>query len=141
MPPPRDKNETVLKARALRRNMTLPEGLLWRELRKRPGGFKFRRQHPIGPYIADFYCPLARLVVEVDGEGHNRGEQAGHDLRRDDWMHRKGLVVLRISARDVLEDMAASLSEIQRSVAARLPLHHAAHGSPPHGLAAGRNQG
>ena len=67
MPPPREKNETVLKARALRRNMTLPEGMLWLELRKRPGGFKFRRQHPIGNYIVDFYCPAVRLVVEVDG--------------------------------------------------------------------------
>ena len=64
MPPPREKNATVLQARSLRRDMTLPEGLLWQVLRSRPEGFKFRRQHPIGRCIVDFYCPAAKLAVE-----------------------------------------------------------------------------
>ena len=68
MPLPREKNEIVLRARALRRNLTLPEGMLWQALRQRPDGFKFRSQHPIGRCIVDFYCAACRLVIEVDGE-------------------------------------------------------------------------
>ena len=58
---------TIGKARGLRRSLTLPEGLLWRELRKRPEGLKFRRQHPAGPFVLDFVCLQARLAIEVDG--------------------------------------------------------------------------
>jgi very-short-patch-repair endonuclease len=75
MPPRREKNETVLRARSLRREMTLPEGMLWQVLRQRPEGFKFRRQHPIGRCVVDFYCPAARLVIEVDGEAHSMGDR------------------------------------------------------------------
>ncbi|HVL29694.1 MAG TPA: DUF559 domain-containing protein [Sphingomicrobium sp.] len=141
MPPRRDKNEVVLKARALRRDMTLPEGLLWRELRKRPNGLKFRRQHPIGLYIVDFYCPAARLVIEVDGEAHGFGDQPGHDARRDDWMFRRGFEIMRIPAKDLLQDLSAVLDQIQWRTMERLPLHHhaARDGSPPHGGAMGRN--
>ena len=65
---PRD---IVKRARTLRSEMTLPEGVLWRELRKRPKGLKFRRQHPAGIYVLDFYCAAARLAVEVDGAVHD----------------------------------------------------------------------
>jgi very-short-patch-repair endonuclease len=68
-----DRNIVIVQARELRRSMSLPEGLLWRELRKRPGRFKFRRQHPVGRYIADFYCPAVKLIVEVDGLSHDYG--------------------------------------------------------------------
>ena len=60
-------NKTIVRARELRRSMSLPEGLLWQELRKRPAGFKFRRQHPFGPYVLDFFCASMRLAIEVDG--------------------------------------------------------------------------
>ena len=96
MPSRREANETVLRARALRRNMTLPEGLLWQELRKRPEGFKFRRQHPIGRYIVDFYCPTARLVVEVDGLSHEMGSAPERDQRRDLLLREQGLHVLEL---------------------------------------------
>jgi very-short-patch-repair endonuclease len=112
MPPRRDKNESILRARALRRDMTLPEGLLWRELRKRPGGFKFRRQHPFGRCIVDFYCPAVRLVVEVDGMSHEMEGRAERDARRDAWLREQGLRVLRIAAVDVLRDMEAVLVAI-----------------------------
>ncbi|MES2137989.1 MAG: DUF559 domain-containing protein [Pseudomonadota bacterium] len=59
MPPPRQKNEIVLRARALRRDLTLPEGMLWQVLRQRPDGLKFRRRHPIGRCVVDFYCAAA----------------------------------------------------------------------------------
>lgn len=142
MPPPRQKNETVLKARALRRNLTLPEGLLWLELRKRPGGLKFRRQHPLGPFILDFYCPAAGLAIEVDGESHNMGSQPLHDVRRDEWLMRQDIKVVRFSAVDVMKNMDAVVGEIRHLASQRLPLHHPrlrGDGSPPHGSAAGRN--
>ena len=103
MPPRRERNETVLKARALRRDMTLPEGLLWRALRERPEGFKFRRQHPIGRFIADFYCPAARLVIEVDGISHSMGDHPQRDLDRDRWLASQNVRVVRFAAADVLQ--------------------------------------
>jgi very-short-patch-repair endonuclease len=85
--------------------MSLPEILLWQDLR-RGGlcGLQFRRQHPVGPYILDFYCALARLAVEVDGSGHQTPEQADHDQRRDAWLNQNGIRVLRVYAPDVLAD-------------------------------------
>ena len=62
---------TVKLARKLRSEMSLPEVLLWRELRLRPGGYKFRRQHPAGPYVLDFYCAALGLAIEVDGMAHD----------------------------------------------------------------------
>src|SRR5689334_16373959 len=68
---PRKKlGRDVVKARELRRHMSLPETLLWRLLRRAPNGVAFRRQHPIGPYVLDFYCPSAKLAIEVDGAAH-----------------------------------------------------------------------
>ncbi|MGJ3648959.1 endonuclease domain-containing protein [Sphingomonas sp. GlSt437] len=74
---------TQARAAGLRGSMTLPEVLLWRELRKRPLGMKFRRQHPAGPYILDFFCAARKLAVEIDGEAHSRGNQPEHDQQRD----------------------------------------------------------
>jgi very-short-patch-repair endonuclease len=70
-------------SRRLRRNMTAPEALLRQMLRRSPAGIKFRRQYAIGPYIADFYCPAAKLVIEVDGQIHDFEQQAEHDAARD----------------------------------------------------------
>lgn len=83
--------------------MSLPEVLLWQRLRgRRCGDFKFRRQHVLGPYFADFYCHELRLVVEIDGSSHNqRGE---HDRARDAWMEARGLRVVRLLATEVLEN-------------------------------------
>jgi len=61
---------TVKNARNLRRTMTMPEVALWARLRSRPDGFKFRRQHPAGRYVLDFFCNEARLAIEVDGASH-----------------------------------------------------------------------
>lgn len=82
--------------------MTPPEVMLWVRLRARqPDGPRIRRQHPIGPYIADFYCADARLVIEVDGECHGMGDAPEHDERRDAYMVEKGLSVMRYSAAEV----------------------------------------
>jgi very-short-patch-repair endonuclease len=103
---------TIRPARALRKDMSLPERLLWRALRGRPGGFKFRRQHPAGPYIADFFCHDARLVVEIDGEAHALGDRPARDRRRDAWFADRGFDVLRVPAADVLDDLHAALQAI-----------------------------
>lgn len=101
--PPRRK--TVEKARKLRRALSPPEIALWQWLRGRPGALKFRRQHPAGPYVLDFYCPSTRLAIEVDGSGHDIAEQVAHDARRDAWLSAQGISVLRIKAADVLGDL------------------------------------
>ena len=66
---------TVSKARKLRRAMSPPEAILWNVLRTRPADLTFRRQHPVGRYILDFYCPGARLAIEEDGVGHDMGDR------------------------------------------------------------------
>src|SRR5437868_5030490 len=112
MPPPREKNASVLRARSLRRSMTLPEGVLWQVLRHRPEGLKFRRQHPIGRCIVDFYCSAAGLVIEVDGESHSMGEHPERDIRRDQWLRGRGLRVLRFNATDVMRDTQSVVTAI-----------------------------
>ncbi|WP_395394640.1 endonuclease domain-containing protein [Novosphingobium sp. BL-8A] len=92
------------RARRLRREMTLPEVLLWQRLRQKPAGLKFRRQHPSGNYVADFYCHDARLVVEVDGSCHDMGNNPARDAKRDAWFQEIGLRVIRVPASDVLRD-------------------------------------
>ena len=124
---------TIANARRLRRAMSLPEVLLWRELRKRHGGFKFRRQHPAGRYILDFFCAEARLAIEVDGAAHDMGDRPERDERRDRWLEAQGVTVLRVSAQDVLRDVERVIQLILMKASARVPLHHppAADGPPP----------
>ena len=112
MPPRRDKNDTVMRARALRRETTLPEGMLWQALRQRPDGLKFRYQHPIGRCIVDFYCAANRLVIEVDGASHSMGDNPERDVRRDHWLRGQGLRVLRFSAADVIRDLQSVVTVI-----------------------------
>lgn len=90
------------RARVMRRALTPPEATLWAQLKgKGLEGFRFRRQHPIGPYVLDFYCAAARLAVEVDGLIHGDPDQARHDAYRDGWLGRQGISVLRIPATEV----------------------------------------
>ena len=99
-------NETRDFAKILRRRMTLPEGLLWRAIKGRKlAGLHFRKQHPIGPYVLDFYCDAVKLAVEVDGQSHGFGDRPERDERRDRWLAAKGISTLRISASTVLEDV------------------------------------
>jgi very-short-patch-repair endonuclease len=119
---------TIGKARKLRRSMTLPEVLLWRELRGRPGGFKFRRQHPAGPFILDFACLEARLAIEVDGEAHDRESVAVRDAARDEWLMAQGYRTLRIAAQDILHNMDGAVAYI---LAQCQPLHRPSGGPPP----------
>jgi very-short-patch-repair endonuclease len=101
----RSFSKTHTSAKALRQALTPPEAMLWVRLRVRqPGGPRIRRQHPVGPYIADFYCADARLVIEIDGWGHNMGDAPDRDARRDAWMADKGFTVLRYTADEVFND-------------------------------------
>jgi very-short-patch-repair endonuclease len=94
------------RARVLRRAMTKPEVWLWGMLRQRVHGAPiFRRQHPLGYYILDFYCPSARLCVEIDGSTHWTESQAAHDRRRDAWLRSQEIEVVRIPATDVLKHL------------------------------------
>ncbi|WP_345170207.1 endonuclease domain-containing protein [Sphingomonas daechungensis] len=120
----------VKRARRLRRELTLPEVLLWQALRKRPNGLKFRRQFPIGPIAVDFACLDRRLIVEVDGEGNSFGDQPRRDAARDALLVREGFGVLRIPARAVLEDLDAVIRRIVSSADVG-PLHQPAAGPPP----------
>jgi very-short-patch-repair endonuclease len=106
-------NVSQAQARQLRRHMTLPEVLLWRLLKNRGAGFRFRRQHPLGPYILDFYCPERRLVLEIDGIGHDMGDRPQRDKGRDAWLAERGLRVVRIPATDVLQDSVAVAEAIR----------------------------
>jgi very-short-patch-repair endonuclease len=103
---------TITRARAERRSGNLPEVILWRALKAHPGGYKFRRQHPIGPYILDFVCLAARLAIEVDGEVHSRGDQPVRDARRDCTLAERGFHTMRIAARDVLGHLDMVLAGI-----------------------------
>jgi very-short-patch-repair endonuclease len=85
--------------------MSLPEVLLWQQLRRRQTGPKWRKQHPAGPYDLDFYCDAAKLCVEVDGEGHERGNRPARDARRDAWLAEQGITTLRIPASEVLNNL------------------------------------
>ena len=104
------------RAKELRGSASIPERTLWKLLRNhRVLGAKFRRQHPVGPYVADFYCAEARLVVEVDGWwSHASREKA--DRQRDDYMARLGMQVLRIPVRVISIDPATAISWIEQAL-------------------------
>jgi very-short-patch-repair endonuclease len=98
---------TLKRARKLRREMTLPEALLWERIRGgRLNGLRFQRQHPIGLYILDFYCALAHLAVEIDGAAHDHESRWVHDKRRDRWLGENRIRILRAPARDILNEEA-----------------------------------
>jgi len=110
--------------------MSLPEVLLWQRLRGAPEGVAFRKQHPIDPYVADFYCSRARLVIEVDGEAHSLSDRHRRDEVRTAFLHERGYHVLRVAAEEVLIDPDGVAASIVAYAAD--PLHHrAARGGPP----------
>jgi very-short-patch-repair endonuclease len=113
--------------------MSLPEVLLWRVLRSRPAGLKFRRQHPLGLYVLDFFCREAGLAIEIDGEAHDRGSRPQRDIARDDAVRLQGIRTVRIPAMDVLRDLEAVVRHIVQIASERTPLHHPAapDGLPP----------
>ena len=96
--------KTVMRARQLRKAMSLPEILLWRILKARHDGLKFRKQHPIGPYILDFFCFEHSIAIEIDGQSHDMGDRPERDVARDAWLAARQTKVIRIAAQDVLAE-------------------------------------
>jgi very-short-patch-repair endonuclease len=112
--------EILKKAGSLRHSMTYAEKLMWNYLRNRNVvGCKFRRQHSINNFIADFYCHEAKLVIEIDGSIHNSAEQAERDIQRTIILEQFGIKVLRFTNHDVENRSEEIIEEITRMVIER----------------------
>ena len=112
--------------------MSPPEVMLWQRLRQRPSGFKFRRQHPAGEFILDFFCSKAKLAIEIDGYSHETGNRPQADEMRDSWLRLRNIQSLRITANEV----ARSSDEVVEWIIAKCeerigPLHQPTAGPPP----------
>jgi very-short-patch-repair endonuclease len=109
-----EENHSRPLAKRLRGGMTDAEIILWSYLRRRASIYRlhFRRQHPIGPYVADFACVTARVVIEVDGATHSTPEEISHDRRRDAYLRNRGWRVLRVSNTEIYRNIGAVLDDI-----------------------------
>jgi very-short-patch-repair endonuclease len=115
-----DGTEALARVRELRRTATPAEEKLWAEVRdRRLGGFKFRFQTWVGPFIADFLCKQARLIVEVDGSQH--ADQVAEDAARSAWLDRNGYRVLRVWNNEVLQDIEPVLAAIRAGALRPVP--------------------
>ena len=102
------------KARELRSSMTTSETVLWERLKKRQlNGYKFRRQHPIAEFIADFYCHSAKLVIEVDGGIHETKERKEYDIQRTGELNKLGVTVIRFTNEEVANSIDRVLAKIE----------------------------
>ncbi len=106
--------------RVLRKKATDAEIAVWGLLRRRRLGPKFRRQHTAGPYTLDFFCPSARLAIELDGGQHYEGPQLERDLARDAWLEDQGIHVLRFSDREALLESAVVEEAIWEALQERM---------------------
>ncbi|MBN2084136.1 MAG: DUF559 domain-containing protein [Anaerolineales bacterium] len=112
------ESKTFLRARILRRNLTIAERKLWRYLRAhRLAGAGFRRQHPIGSYIVDFCAPRKKIIIELDGEPHK--SQMEYDTARSEYLNELGYSVLRFWNREVMEEIEAVLKRIREVIEAK----------------------
>ena len=110
-------------ARSFRKAMTHAEVLLWQGLKGHSReGMTFRRQHPVGPYVADFYCAKAKLVIEVDGQIHEREDRPQRDALRDQCFAEQGIETMRLSAADIMVDAHDVSDGVIRYVRGKLGL-------------------
>lgn len=116
-----DKN-LIDKRKGLRNNATPQELLLWRELKNSTIGFKFRRQHSIGKYIVDFYCPSKRFIVEIDGSQHFEKDAVKYDTARTQFFESMHLRVLRFTNTEINTNMEGVLLKIKIELDHLLPL-------------------
>jgi very-short-patch-repair endonuclease len=108
-------------ARRLRAEASDAERKLWSHLRRKQMALlRFRRQHPIGPYIVDFYCPAARLIIELDGAQHGQDRAIAYDIARTEWLEARGFHVMRIWNREFFEDPNEVLERIWRTLKDRV---------------------
>ncbi len=115
------KPDLFKNAARLRASMTEPELKLWEYLEKKPHGFKFRRQHPIGVYILDFYCHRLRLSIEVDGGYHLNADQKEKDRNRTTYLKDMGIKELRFWNEDILNEIYKSIGIIEHELRAGPP--------------------
>jgi very-short-patch-repair endonuclease len=117
----RAPTKTISLAQQLRRRLSVPEARLWSRLRRRaPGKPVFRRQHPIGRYVLDFYCARARLAVEIDGISHDMGDRPQRDIIRDAWLKAHGITVVHIAANELTYRIDEAADAIVRMAAEML---------------------
>jgi adenine-specific DNA-methyltransferase len=111
---------SITRAKELRKNSTDAERALWRVLRSRQlSGHKFRRQQPLGPFVVDFVCLEARLVVEIDGGQHGEDRQLAYDSRRTVWLQNQNFRVLRFWNHEVLNQLDSVSELIEKALAMR----------------------
>ena len=109
------------RAKQLRTWMTRAETLLWRYLKAHHvDELGFRRQVPMGKYVADFACHAPKLIVEIDGASHDFAEQIGRDEKRDAWFKSRGYAVLRFTNSDVMKNLEGVVGTIRETAASRL---------------------
>jgi very-short-patch-repair endonuclease len=101
------------RSRDMRHPLTPAEAKVWARVRNRQLGFKIRRQHPIGRFIADFCCPETKLVIEIDGDTHTDPDQAEYDAARTEWLEAEGYRVIRFNNHDVHHNLDAVLEAIR----------------------------
>ncbi len=110
-------SDSFSKAQFLRRNETKAEKLLWEKLRNNQlEGLKFRRQHPVNIYIADFYCHKFKLIIELDGDYHNQEEQKQKDEVRTEVLRLNGLKIIRFKNEEVEQDINQVLTTIKNKI-------------------------
>jgi very-short-patch-repair endonuclease len=120
-----DERRSRPMARKLRNRMTKAETVLWTGLKDRlRGGWKFRRQHPVGPYVADFACVEAKLIVEVDGATHSEDREISRDRRRTNYLQAQGFEVLRVTNIGIYEDLDGVVRTIDAALAPLGPSGH-----------------
>lgn len=109
------------RAKELRQELTDAELLLWSYLRTKPFGFKFRRQHPIGRYVADFFCHPLKLVIEADGSIHQKPEVKEADRRREKDLNDEGLRVIRFTNEEIFYDFNTVIEQITKVITQLMP--------------------
>ena len=120
------------RARQLRKDITDSERKLWRKSSKRQlARHRFRRQHPLGPYVVDFVCLHKRFVVEVDGGQHSQPEQQAHDARRTAWLEAQGYRVLRVWNTEVFDNLDGVIETILHELAGRPTVARSRRPGPP----------
>jgi very-short-patch-repair endonuclease len=135
-----DDSPRIRRARELRQRMTPAELALWSELRaRRFGAFKFRRQHPLGPYVVDYFCRACLLIVELDGDSHV-GREAADQIRQFE-LEQCGYRVLRFTNPEVYEDLGIVLDVIFEECVKRQRTARSETPSPPSPLPQSRERG
>jgi len=100
----------------LRKNLTEPEKLFWSKVRSNSIGYKFRRQHSIGLYIVDFYCPPLRLIIEIDGDSHAEDNTLKKDIERTAYLKKLNFYIKRYNNRDIINNIEGVMEDLINTI-------------------------